>query len=140
MLEKYRQTVRWIPGVSPGEEQEGFAEKESFKAGMKEWRGDGWLEWWVGGTSGRSATQRTEWVRIGVLVRGWRREAGSWFQGRGELNWKERSVIRKEDNVGLDGQASVAKDEERVLRGGWTVMRLCRYEGWVIARTLSSIR
>ena len=30
------------------------------------------------------------------LVRGWRREAGSWFQRRGEA-WKERSVIRIED-------------------------------------------
>ena len=51
------------------------------------------------------------------LVRGWRRGAGSWFQRRGELAyWKERSVIRKEDDV--DGRASVTKDEERVLRGG----------------------
>ena len=30
--------------------------------------------------------------------------------------WKERSVIRKEDDV--DGRASVTRDEERVLRGG----------------------
>ena len=34
------------------------------------------------------------------LVRGWRREAGSWFQRRGEAYWKERSVIRREDDVG----------------------------------------
>jgi len=54
------------------------------------------------------------------LVRGWRRGAGSWFQRRGEAYWKERSVTRKEDDV--DGRASVTKDEERVLRGGWTVM------------------
>ena len=59
------------------------------------------------------------------LVRGWRREAGSWFQRRGEAYWKERSVIRREDDV--DGRASVTRDEERVLRGGWTVMRLCRW-------------
>jgi len=64
------------------------------------------------------------------LVRGWRREAGSWFQRRGEAYWKERSVIRKE--VDANERASVTKDEERVLRGGWTVMRLCRYEGWVV--------
>ena len=32
------------------------------------------------------------------LVRGWRREAGSWFQRRGEAYWKERSVIRREDD------------------------------------------
>ena len=68
------------------------------------------------------------------LVRGWRREAGSWFQRRGEAYWKERSVIRSEDDV--DGRASLTKDEERVLRGGWTVMRLCRCEGWVVVRTL----
>ena len=35
---------------------------------------------------------------------------------RGEAYWKERSVIRREDDV--DGRASVTKDEERVLRGG----------------------
>ena len=34
------------------------------------------------------------------LVRGCRREAGSWFQWRGEAYWKERSVIRKEEDVG----------------------------------------
>ena len=33
-----------------------------------------------------------------------------------EAYWKERSVIRREDDV--DGRASVTKDEERVLRGG----------------------
>ena len=64
------------------------------------------------------------------LVRGWRRGAGSWFQRREEAYWKEQSVIRREDDV--DGRASVTKDEERVLRGGWTVMRLYRYEGWVV--------
>ena len=68
------------------------------------------------------------------LVRGWRREAGSWFQRRGEAYWKERSVIRREDDV--DGRASVTKDVERVQRGGWTVMRLYKYEGWVVVRTL----
>ena len=49
-------------------------------------------------------------------LRGWRREAGSWFQRRGEAYWKERSVICREDDV--DGRASVTKDEEQVLRGG----------------------
>ena len=66
------------------------------------------------------------------LVRGWQREAGSWFQKRGEAYWKEWSVIRREDDV--DGPASVTKDEERVLRGGWTVMRLCRLEGWFVVQ------
>ena len=32
----------------------------------------------------------------------------------------------------MDGRARVTKDEERVLRGNWTVMRLYRYEGWVV--------
>ena len=68
------------------------------------------------------------------LVRGWQREAVSGFQRRGEAYWKERSVICREGYV--DGRASVIKDEEQVLRGGWTVMRLCRYEGWVVVRTL----
>jgi len=44
------------------------------------------------------------------------------------------TVICREDDV--DGRVSVTKDEERVLRGGWTVMRLCRYEGCVVVRTL----
>ena len=44
------------------------------------------------------------------LVRGWWREAGSWFQRRGEAYWKERSVIRREDDVG--GRASVTRDED----------------------------
>jgi len=68
------------------------------------------------------------------LLRGWPREAGSWFQRRGEAYWKERCVIRRGDDV--DRQASVTKDEEQVLRGGWTVMRLCRYEDWLLVRTL----
>ena len=55
-------------------------------------------------------------AKLERLVRGRRREAGSWFQRRGEAYWKERSVIRREDDV--DGRASVTKDEERVLRGG----------------------
>ena len=45
----------------------GFVEKDSFKPGMKEWRGDGWWEWWVDGTDGGSATQRTGWVTIGEI-------------------------------------------------------------------------
>ena len=68
------------------------------------------------------------------LVRGWRRGAGSWFQRRGGAYWKERYVIRKEDDV--DEWASVTNDKERVVRGGWTVMRLCRYEGWVVVKSL----
>ena len=55
-------------------------------------------------------------AKVERLVRGWRREARSWFQRRGEAYWKERSVIRREDDV--DGRASVTKDEERVPQGG----------------------
>ena len=36
---------------------EGFAEKEGFQRGMKEWVGDGWWEWWVDGTDGGSVTR-----------------------------------------------------------------------------------
>ena len=46
---------------------EGFAEKESFKPGVKEWRGDGWWEWWVDGTNGGSATHTIGWGRIGEI-------------------------------------------------------------------------
>ena len=55
---------------------EGFAEKESFKPGVKEWRGDGWWEWWVDGTDGGSATHTTGWGRIGEIS-AWLTE-GSW--------------------------------------------------------------
>ena len=111
-----------------------IAEKESFKPGVKEWRGDGWWEWWVDGTNGGNAARGNGWGRIGEISAGLMRGARSWFQRRGEAYRKERFVIRREDDV--DGWASVTKDEEWVLRGGWTVMKLCRYEGWVVVRTL----
>jgi len=41
------------------------------------------------------------------LMRGWRRETGSWFQKREEAYWK--NVIRREDDV--DGQASLVWPE-----------------------------
>ena len=68
------------------------------------------------------------------LVRGWQREAKSRCQRRREAYWKEQSFIRREDDV--DERANVTKVEKQVLQGGWTVMRLCRYEGWVVVRTL----
>ena len=34
-------------------------------------------------------------AKLERLVHGWRREAGSWFQRRGEAYRKERSVIRR---------------------------------------------
>jgi len=33
--------------------------KKGFKPGMKEWGSDGWWEWWVDGTDGRTATRGT---------------------------------------------------------------------------------
>ena len=70
--------------------------------------------------SGESMEQMGEVPLIGLgeselerLVRGWQREARSWFQRWGEAYWKELSVIRTEDDV--DGWASVTKDEEQVL-------------------------
>jgi len=66
---------------------EGFAEKEVFKPGVKEWRGDGWWEQWV---------KEMPLKELGVselerLVRGWRRDAGSWLQRRvreaDEVEW-----------------------------------------------------
>jgi len=63
-------------------------------------------------------------------MRGWWREAGSWFQRQGEAYWRELSVICREDDV--DGQTNVTRDEEWVLRGGWTVMRLCMNVRWLL--------
>jgi len=78
---------------------EWFAIQEGFKPGMKEWGGDGWWEWWVNGTN-ESATCRMGESELERLVRGWRREAGSWLQIRGEAYCTERSVIRTEDDAG----------------------------------------
>ena len=64
-----------------------------------------------------------------ILVHGWWREARSWFQRRGEAYWKERSVIRREDDV--DGRANMTKDEEccedAELWWGYTDMKV----GWL---------
>ena len=105
-----------------GLQWEGFAEKESFKPGVEEWRGNGWWKKWVDGTDAGSTTQRTGWCKSGEISAWLTKGSQSWFQRRGEAYWKERSVIRREDDV--DGRASVAKDEELVLWGGWTVMIL----------------
>jgi len=109
------------------------SEENGFKPGIKEWGGDEWWEWLVDGT--------TEVPLIGLgeselewLVHSSWREAGSWFQRWGGAYRKERPVIRREDDT--DERASVTKDEERVLREGWMVMMLCRYEGLVVVRTL----
>ena len=54
---------------------------------------------------------------------GWCSKYGSLYQRHGEAYRKERSVISRYD---VGGRARVTSDEERVLRGGWTVMRWCR--------------
>ena len=74
------------------------------------------------------------WLIKGSSCLTWRRELRSWFQRQGEAYRKQRSVVRNEDDVG--GRARVTRDEERVLRGGWTEMRLCKYGGSVVVRTL----
>ena len=78
---------------------EGFAEKEGFKPAVKEWEV-------MDDESGEPMEQVGAMLLKGLgeselerLVRGWRREAGSWFQRRGEAYRKERSVIRREDDV-----------------------------------------
>jgi len=96
----------------------GGKELQKWKVLSLEWKSEGVMD----DESGEAEFER--------LVQGWQREAGSWFQRRGEAYWKELSVT----NMCMDER--MTKDEERVLRGGWTVMRLCRYEGWVVARTL----
>ena len=48
------------------------------------------------------------------------------IQRRGEAYWKDRSVIRKEDDV--DGRATVTKDEERVKDAKLRLYTFNRYE------------
>jgi len=76
----------------------------------------------VGARKGKSKIEKVGW--------GWRTELGSWFHRQGETYRKERSVIRNEDYIG--GRARVTRDEEQVLRRGWTEMRLRAYGGWVV--------
>jgi len=48
----------------------------------------------------------------------------SWFQRRGDAYLNERSVIFNDEIIG--GRERVTTDDERVLRGGWTEIRLLR--------------
>ena len=41
-------------------------------------------------------------LESGRLVWGWRKEAGNWFQRRGEAYWKERSVLFVENMMLVD--------------------------------------
>ena len=69
-----------IRAVSPEEEKEGY------KPGMKECMGDGWWEWWVDRTDGEVPLKELCESGLERLELGWWREAGSWFQRRGEIN------------------------------------------------------
>jgi len=71
---------------------EKFVEKEGFKQRL-EWKS----EWVMDDESGESMEPMEEVPLIGLgdrelerLVRGWRREAESWFQRWGEAYWKEQ--------------------------------------------------
>jgi len=90
-----------------------------------EWMSEGMMKSGdrVDGTDRGSTTHKTRWVRIGGLTE---RNRELIPETRGSI-LKER--CRKND---VDGRASVTKDEEGVLRGGWTVMRICKYEGWIV--------
>ena len=63
-----------------------------------EWRGESRHDWWD-----------------------WRNESESWFQRRGDAYLNERSVIFNEKTAG--GREKETTDEERALRGGWTVIK-----------------
>jgi len=68
------------------------------------------------------------------IWRGSRRSVESSFHRQGAAYRKERLVIFKEERVG--GRARVTIDEERVLWQGWTEIKLWRYWGWFVVRTL----
>ena len=100
---------------------ESFAEKESFKPGVKEWRDDGW-EWWVDGTDGGSATHTTGWGRMERLVRGWWRGAGSWFQRRGGA-YCMRMFMKFRESIGYEPEKCwLNTNTGRLELGSW---------GWV---------
>ena len=107
--------------VSPEEDKvryggKDFQKKGSFKLGVEEWRGNGWWSGELMKLMEEVTLKELGDAELERLVRGWRKEARSWFQRRREAYWKELSVIRREDDV--DGRANVTKDEDRVLRGG----------------------
>ena len=68
------------------------------------------------------------------IWRGWQRSVGSSFHRQSAAYRKERLLIFKEDRVG--GRARVAINEERMLWQRWTEIKLWRYWGWFVVRTL----
>ena len=115
----WERTVKEV-GLSRQWKNEGVMDGESGK--LTQW------EDVVGAGKSESETEK--------LGRVWRGEVGSWFQRHGEEYRKERSIIRSEDDVG--GRVKVTRDQERVLREGWTEMRWWRYGGCVVVRTLTT--
>jgi len=104
----------------------GSVKQVGFKPGVKERGSYGWAEWWI--KRERSDGWRNRWVgnrRTGTRMR-------LMQFGFREAYQKEWSVIFREDDVG--GQARLTTDEERVLRGRWTEMRLWRYGGLVVVQ------
>jgi len=95
-----------------------------FEPGVKERWSYGWWEWWVDSLRrcGRSMNKQDRDREAGMRLT--KRTIGSWLQRQGEEHtWmSDRELICNEDDIG--GRASVTRDEERVLRGGWTEMRL----------------
>jgi len=122
-------SIHKVRGVSPEAGSRSMMRKicgrGRFWAGSERRGSCGWREWCVGRVRRGSLNRQVTEVRdrgTGMRLR----ELRSWFQTR--AYGKERSVIRREDDVG--DRARIMRDEERVLRGGWTEMRLCRYGDW----------
>jgi len=65
---------------------------------------------------------------------GRRSSLGSWFQRQGDAWRKEWLLTFREEEE--DGRERVMISDERVLRWGWREIRLYRYDGWVVVRTL----
>jgi len=111
-----------------------FVKEVGLEPGVKARGNYGWWEWWVDKVKrcGRSMNRQDRDRGTGMGLTERTRKLIP------ETRWgvryrKKRSVICSEDDVG--GRARVTTDEEWVLRGGWTQMRLCRYGGWVVVRS-----
>ena len=98
---------------------------------MDFWSQTGLYFYWDGThtSSGNGGSgKRKRRVSGGMRLTQWRRKLVP-------VTWLRISkrTIRRDD---VDGRVRVASDEQRVLRGGWTVMTWCRYGGLVVVRTL----
>ena len=96
---------------------ERFVEKESFKPGVEEWRGDGLWEWWVNGGDGGNATQRNGWGRIGEISAGLTeggRDEGK-HTGRNDLLFVKKMLLVDERE--WPKMKSVCCEEAELWRG-----------------------